>query len=499
MAKWKDFGYEGVMKFFFLGICGTAMGNAALLLKWLGHEVMGADKDIYPPMSDVLSKAGIPIFEGYDAQRLEQLAPDRVVIGNVISRGNLEVEWLLNTRKIPYCSLPDLLSSEILKDRFNIVVSGTHGKTTTTALIAHLLEKLGKHPGYLIGGVPKGMDSGACLGDNESPFVIEGDEYDSAFFDKRSKFIHYRPSILVINNIEFDHGDIFRDLQDIKRSFGHLLKIVPQNGYLLINGDDAHILELLPINWTTVYKVGTGMENDLKVVNIREDNKGSKFSLFWKGKFWGEVAWGLSGEFNARNAAMAILAVGLTLSPKDPTVIPLNILADFQGVKRRQEVVYENNNLVVIEDFAHHPTALRETLQAFKSRYEGYLIHACFEPRSNTACRRFHQDTFYDALKNADRVFIGPVYRAELYGDNDRLNTELIANQLRSDGIEAKAYERNELILGELENYTVQALSIKAMKDTNTKDKHLVCFFSNGSFDGIINKFVQRVNSITSY
>lgn len=461
------------------------MGNAALLLRSMGHEVMGVDNDVYPPMSDVLRNAGIEIYEGYDARRLEICAPDMVVVGNVISRGNPEIEWLLNTRKIPYCSLPELLKKEVLAERFNIVVSGTHGKTTTTSLIAYLLRELGKNPGYLIGGVPRDLPSGSCFGEERSPFVIEGDEYDSAFFDKRSKFIHYLPSILIINNIEFDHGDIFRDLEDIRRSFSHLLKIVPENGYVIINGDDECIKGLLPISWSTVLKVGIGELNDLRIVDFEEGVAGSAFTCLWKGYEWGRISWNLPGLFNARNAAVAALAVGLTLNPEDPTQIGLRSLMGFRGVKRRQEVLYEEEQIIVIEDFAHHPTALRETLKALKKRYEGYLINACFEPRSNTACRRFHQETFCEALNEADRLFLGPVFRGELYKDSDRLDTVMIANQLRMQGVEANAYDSNDLLLGDLEH-----------KFREGDEKNLVCFFSNGSFGGIANKFIDTLERI---
>lgn len=476
------------MRFFFLGICGTAMGNVALLLRSMGHEVAGADRDVYPPMSDVLREAGVEVYEGYDAERLEALMPDVVVVGNVITRGNPEVEWLLSTRKLKYCSLPELLRDSVLADRLNIVVAGTHGKTTTTALAAYLLKELGQDPGYLVGGVPRSLPSGACVGGKNSPFVIEGDEYDSAFFDKRSKFIHYLPSILIINNIEFDHGDIFRDIEDIKRSFSHLLKTVPRNGYVLVNGDDGHIKSLLPVAWTTVLKVGIGEGNDLRVVDFSEGVEGSEFSLIWKGREWGRVRWSCSGVFNARNAAMAALAVGLTVSPEDPTAVPLEMLRGFEGVKRRQEVIYRDEELVVVEDFAHHPTALRETLEALKKRYGGYRVHACFEPRSNTACRKFHQETFCDALEIADRVWIGPVFRKELYGDSDRLDTCMIADKLQLKGVEAKAYESNGAILSDL------TLSIKE----GMAEKNLVCFFTNGSFDGIIKQFVEGVEKVIS-
>lgn len=469
------------MKIFFLGICGTAMGNVALLLKAMGHEVIGADKDVYPPMSDVLRSANIIVYEGYDIEQIKNFDPDRIVVGNVLTRGNPVIEWLLQTRSITFFSLPELLAKEVLTNRLNIVVTGTHGKTTTSTLASFLLKAIGRNPGYLIGGVPRSLPSGACLGHLNSPFVIEGDEYDCAFFDKRSKFIHYLPSILIINNLEFDHGDIFRDLEDIQRSFSHLLRIVPQNGYVLINGDDNNIKSLLPVNWTTVLKVGTEKGNDLQIIDFVETSQRSSFTLLWQGKEWGRVFWQLSGVYNARNAAMAALAVGLSINPEDPTQLRLEGLTDFQGVKRRQEVLFQDEKVVVIEDFAHHPTALRETLESLRKRYDGYKMNACFEPRSNTACRKFHQETFRDAFKNVDRLFIGPVYRFKNYLDTDRLDTERIANELRQIGVEAKAYSVNEAILVDLE-FTI---------NKDQREKNLICFFSNGSFDGIVAKYVN--------
>lgn len=461
------------MKYYFLGICGIAMGNVALLLRSLGHEVCGADSNIYPPMSDVLLESGIKLYEGYNPDRLRSINPDYIVIGNAMTRGNVEVEYLLESRAHPYYSLPELLHKDILAKRFNIVVTGTHGKTTTTTLIAYFLNSLGEDPGYLIGGVPKSLPSGAYVG--SGPFVIEGDEYDSAFFDKRSKFIHYLPSILIVNNIEFDHGDIFRDLKDIQRSFSHLLRVVPRNGFILINGDDINIKELMPIDWSTVYRVGEGGGNDLIISDFREDEKGSEFSLFWKGAFWTRVRWGLCGMYNARNAAMAALAAGLAVNRLNPMGISLEALGLFEGVKRRQEVLYQDDKIVVVEDFGHHPTAVRETLVSLRNRYPDRRITACFEPRSNTACRRFHQEGFREALGFADIALLGAVYRADLYLERDRLDTERIAREV--GGV---AFSSNEGLLEYLKGHV---------------ETGVVCFFSNGSFDGIMQAFVKMCNT----
>ena len=257
------------MKIYFMGICGTAMGNVALLARAAGHEVLGADSGVYPPMSTLLAGAGITLHEGYDPARLAALAPDLVVVGNAMSRCNPEVEWLLDTRALPFTSLPAMLHDSVLKGRRNLVICGTHGKTTTTALTAYLLRAAGRDPGYLIGGVPQDPPDGARLGSLADPFVIEGDEYDSAFFDKRSKFIHYAPYIAVLNNLEFDHVDIFRDLADVQRTFMHLVRIVPRRGFVVLNGDDPNLRALGPMAWTRVVRVGQGEANDLRIVDLR--------------------------------------------------------------------------------------------------------------------------------------------------------------------------------------------------------------------------------------
>ena len=296
------------MKIYFLGICGTAMGNAALLARAAGHEVSGSDTGVYPPMSTVLAAAGITVHPGYDAGRLEQLAPDLVVVGNAMSRGNPEVEWLLDARALPFTSLPALLHDTVLRRRRNIVVCGTHGKTTTTALCAFLLRAAGADPGFLIGGVPQDPPCGSHLGPPAAPFVIEGDEYDSAFFDKRSKFIHYAPHVAVLNNLEFDHADIFRDLADIQRSFRHLTRLVPRNGWIVLNGDDPNLAALGATPWTRQVRVGFGADNDVRLADFAESPTGASFRLAWRGRPWARVEWSLSGEFNARNAAMAATA-----------------------------------------------------------------------------------------------------------------------------------------------------------------------------------------------
>jgi len=466
------------MKIYFMGICGTAMGNAALLARAAGHAVLGADAGVYPPMSTVLAQAGIELHEGYDPARLERLAPDLVVIGNAMSRGNPEVEWLLDTRALSFTSLPALLADFVLKGRKNFIVAGTHGKTTTTALAAFLLRENGRDPGFLIGGVPQDPPVGNHLGAAADPFVIEGDEYDSAFFDKRSKFIHYAPHVALMNNLEFDHADIFRDLADVQRTFLHLARIVPRNGWIVLNGDDDNLRALGAFPWTRVVKVGTGEGNDVRIADFAESTAGANFTLIWAGRKWADIRWTQPGLFNARNAAMAATAAALALFPDDPTRLELDALARFRGVKRRQELLVDTPRLKVIEDFGHHPTALAETIQSLRARYPGRVFNAVFEPRSNTARTKVLQAGFTRALSLADEVYIGAVSRADKLKDGERFDIEAVLQHLDVQGVHAYTAETNAALLEKLLANTRGA-----------KDPQLVVFFTNGSFDGIISKF----------
>ncbi|MFZ5493844.1 MAG: UDP-N-acetylmuramate--L-alanine ligase [Verrucomicrobiota bacterium] len=468
------------MKIYFMGICGTAMGNAALLARAAGHEVLGADAGVYPPMSTVLAQAGIELHEGYDPARLEKLRPDLVVIGNALSRGNPEVEWLLDTRAIAFTSLPALLADFVLKGRRNIVVAGTHGKTTTTALTAFLLRENGRDPGFLIGGVPQDPPVGNHLGAAADPFVIEGDEYDSAFFDKRSKFIHYAPHVAVMNNLEFDHADIFRDLADVQRTFLHLARIVPRNGWIVLNGDDDNLRALGAFPWTRVVRVGTGEGNDVRIADFAESPAGASFALGWRGQTWADVQWSQPGLFNARNAAMAATAAALALFPEEPTRLRLDTLARFRGVKRRQELLVDGPRLKVIEDFGHHPTALAETLHSLRARHPGLTISAVFEPRSNTARTKVLQAGFTRALGLADEVYIGAVNRADKLKEDERFDVEAVLQHLDVQGVHAYTAESNSALLARLVANTKAA-----------QGPQLVVFFTNGSFDGIIGQFVQ--------
>jgi len=467
-----------------MGICGTAMGNVALMLRRLGHEVSGADEGIYPPMSDFLAQAGIEVMPGWDPPRLEAHAPDIVVIGNDITSGTPELEWLLETRLFRCESLPALLRELILARRHNLVIAGTHGKTTTTALAATLLRAAGEDPGYLIGGVPHGLSSGAAPGADGGPFIIEGDEYDSAFFDKRGKFIHYAPNVLVINNIEYDHADIFRDLEDVLRSFRHVTRLIPRNGALVVNADDSAAAGLAEsVTWAPVYTFGTTAGSDLQVDAYQENQYGSSFVLRWRGGDEFPLAWKPAGRFNALNAAAAALGCALLGGLDSPLRLPLTALETFQGVRRRQELLAEAPGWLAFEDFGHHPTAIRKTLAAFRGRFPDAELIACFEPRSNTARSSVLEAAFGEALSGADRVFISPVHRAGAVPAAHRFSPARVAAALTGKGLaEAVACPDAGSILTRLQE--LRATPARA---------RLVCFFSNGSFNGISRRFASML------
>src|SRR5881398_2944977 len=349
---------EALKKFHFLGICGSAMASVAAALQERGFRVTGSDENVYPPMSNFLEEKGIVLKEGYRAENIPSDA-DIVVIGNAMKRGNPEVEAVLN-RKLFYLSLPEVLKNYFLRDRHNLVITGTHGKTTTTALLAWIMEKGGRKPGYLIAGLPKNFGQGARLNDSKY-FVIEGDEYDTAFFDKRSKFIHYLPELLIVNNIEFDHADIFKDLDEIKLSFRRLLNIVPQNGMVLLNGDDRNCVEVAKDCPAQMIEIGFSKNCAQRIRDVSYSADGARFKL-------DEETWEipLIGEFNVRNAAMAISAARFYGAPNEKI---REGLASFKGIARRQELRGEIAGVKVIDDFGHHPTAIAQTLTGLRQRY----------------------------------------------------------------------------------------------------------------------------------
>ena len=444
------------------------MGSVAAALRARGCTVTGSDEKVYPPMSDFLRAKGIKLTEPYRGENLPNDV-EVVVIGNAIKRGNPEVEAVLN-RKLYYLSLPEVLKEYFLRGRHNLVVTGTHGKTTTTALLAWMLTVAEMEPGYVIGGLPRNLGQGALFNDSKY-FVIEGDEYDSAFFDKRSKFIHYLPELLIVNNIEFDHADIFDDLEAVKLSFRRLLNIVPQNGMILLNGDDANCVEVARDCLAPIVAVGFSENCAERIRDVSYGSSGSRFSL-------GETAFELPliGEFNVRNAAMA--AAAARFYGVAPEVIQ-TALTSFEGIARRQEVRGEARGVTVIDDFGHHPTAIRETLSALRYRYPGHRLWAIFEPRSNTTRRAVFQQALPAALQLADGVFLAQIAGLEQIPAEERLHPEAVVEAIAAAGKMA-FYERDAAAI-------VERIVPLLLPDD------VVTIFSNGGFDGIHEKLLARL------
>jgi len=385
-----------------LGICGTFMGSLAVLARELGHTVTGSDQGVYPPMSTQLEAQGISLMDGFSAKHLEP-KPDLVLIGNAMSRGNLEVEAVLN-RNIDYMSGPEWLAREVLRHRWVLAVAGTHGKTTTTAMLLWILEQAGLAPGYLVGGVPKDFPVSARLGDSDF-FVIEADEYDSAFFDKRSKFIHYRPHTLILNNLEFDHADIFDNVEAIERQFHHLVRTVPSQGLIIRPSLDTHLDKALAMGcWSPVQDTAIGSEIagtvDWRAELLSED--GSRFMVIHHEQPVAVVRWSQTGLHNVRNALSAISAA------KHVGVTPDHAIAAvcrFSGVKRRMELLADINGVKIYDDFAHHPTAIATTLDGLRNQVGEEPVIALIEPRSNTMKQGVHQHTLLPSAALADKVY----------------------------------------------------------------------------------------------
>jgi UDP-N-acetylmuramate: L-alanyl-gamma-D-glutamyl-meso-diaminopimelate ligase len=444
-----------------LGICGTFMSGIALLARELGFKVTGSDQNVYPPMSDVLKSAGIQIFEGYSPTHCRP-SPDLVIVGNVISRGNPELEYLLN-KNIFHLSGPEWLESEILKKRHVLAVAGTHGKTTTTSLLTWILTHAGLNPGYLIGGVPINFPLPAALG--KTPyFVIEADEYDTSFDDKRSKFLHYRPRTLILNNLEYDHADIFPDLAAIKKQFEYLLRTVPGSGTVIYPKDDPELVDVLSRGcWSSTQTIGTP-DSVWFARNKNED--GSRFELWHRDQKLGAVKWSMVGDHNIRNALAAVAAaheVGVTSEAL------LSALKSFQGVKRRLEERGTVNEITVYDDFAHHPTAISATLSALRSKVKNKRIFAVLEFSSNTMKSGVHRPALANALKLADVVFF---QRPEKWDINPII---------RELGNRAAGFDN--------ENQIIDHLCVEL------KPGDQVLIMSNKSFGDIHQRLLKRLNS----
>jgi UDP-N-acetylmuramate: L-alanyl-gamma-D-glutamyl-meso-diaminopimelate ligase len=452
----------------FTGIGGTAMASAAAAMQDRGFAVTGSDQNVYPPMSTFLAGKQIEVMNGYAERNLAH-KPDLVVIGNAISRGNPEAEFVLD-HKLRYCSLPELLKEFFIRGKRSIVVAGTHGKTTTTALLAWVFEHNKLNPGFLLGGIPNNLGQGARFTDSEW-FIIEGDEYDTAFFDKRSKFVHYQPEVGIINNLEFDHADIFENLDAIKKTFSHFIRIIPRNGLLLVNGDDANLAPLLNVTHCPVKRFGLGEDNAVHAFNIRYGPTASEFEI---PSF--KFHLNLIGEFNVRNA-LAVVACAKHCGLKNHQI--QSAFETFKGVKRRMEVRGIAGGVTLIDDFGHHPTAIRETLAALRVKYPAQKIWALFEPRSNTTRRNVFQTDLVGAFGRADAVVVSQVARLEQIAPEERLNPEKLMQDLKASGRDA--------------TYLPDADSIVAHVAKNVQGGDIVVVFSNGGFGGIHAKLLERL------
>lgn len=457
-------------KIHFIGICGTAMAAVASAMKDLGYDISGSDEKVYPPMSTFLESRGIQIHEGYNEDNLNP-HPDLVVVGNALSRGNPEIESLLN-QKLRYCSLPELLKEHVIQGKRSIVITGTHGKTTVTSLMTWVFETAGLNPGFVIGGIPENFGRGARFTD--SPwFIIEGDEYDSAFFDKRSKFVHYLPEIAVINNLEFDHADIFPDLAAIQLMFKRFINLIPGKGLLLANGDEPHLRDLLDGPHFPIQRFGLSAGNalDSKAESVEYKDCQSVFKV-------GETTFTipLTGELNVRNA-LAVITCARHCGVTDQVI--QNAFNTFKGIKRRMEIRGEENGVMVIDDFGHHPTAIRETLKALKIRFPSRRLWAVFEPRSNTTRRHIFQKELVEAFHDAEIVSISPIARLKLLEASERLNPEKLISDLQKEGKSAACYP-----------------SVNAIVDSITEKSQpgdLICVFSNGGFENIHNRLLEAL------
>ncbi|MGZ5008372.1 MAG: UDP-N-acetylmuramate:L-alanyl-gamma-D-glutamyl-meso-diaminopimelate ligase [Methylobacter sp.] len=444
-----------------LGICGTFMGGLAVIARQLGHRVSGSDQNVYPPMSTQLEQQGITLMEGYRAENLDE-KPDLVIIGNALSRGNPEVEAVLN-RGLRYVSGPQWLAEHVLQDKWVLGVAGTHGKTTTTSMLSWILEHQGFKPGFLIGGIPLNFGISARLGESDF-FVIEADEYDSAFFDKRSKFVHYRPRTAILNNLEYDHADIFPDLDAIKKQFHHLVRTIPGEGLIISPESDANINDVLAMGcWTPVAKtsINAGAQWNAQLIN----SDGSKFDVVMDDQAQGCVEWLLTGEHNVYNALSAIAAAKhVGILPKDA----IAALGQFKNVKRRMEVIANINGVTIYDDFAHHPTAIQTTLDGLRKQVGAERIIAIVEPRSNTMRLGVHTKTLAESLVNADLAI---VYQPEGMG---------------WDLGQLKKYAGNIDICSSLDEI------INKLKFEARYGGHFV-LMSNGSFGGIYQRLLDEL------
>jgi UDP-N-acetylmuramate: L-alanyl-gamma-D-glutamyl-meso-diaminopimelate ligase len=456
-----------------IGICGTAMASLAGMLQALGHRVAGSDSAAYPPMSDQLTAWGIHVFPSYDAANLAE-RPDLVVIGNAISRGNPEVEFVLDER-IPFTSMAALLHDEFLRGRESLVVAGTHGKTTTTSMLAWIYEVAGRNPSFLIGGVAENFGTSFMVKDSK-PFILEGDEYDTAFFDKGPKFMHYFPDAAILTHVEFDHADIYDDLRAVKTAFKRFVNLIPRRGRLVAFDGDENVTECVAKAFCAVERYGKEADSHWRVSDIVHEDGGVRWNLHRAGELFAALTLPMPGEHNAMNAtAAAALAAGQGIAA--PAIV--EALATFRSVKRRLEIRAEVNGVIIIDDFAHHPTAIRETLRALRQAYPGRRLVAVLEPRSNTLRRNVFEDALVESLALADMVMLASVFRQESIPQAERLVPENVAAKLRRRGLPAEAL--------------ADAPAIVAALAPKLEPGDVVAIMSNGGFGDIYRLLPQAL------
>src|ERR1700737_2379100 len=461
-----------------IGIGGSAMAPLAGMLRERGFRVTGSDSGVYPPASTLLESLGISFFHSFDATNLTP-APDLAIVGNIIARGNPELEEVLD-RKIPYRSMPEILEEIFLPGRHSIVVSGTHGKTTTTAMLAWIFETAGKKPNFLVGGVAENFGKSYGLGSGEE-FILEGDEYETAFWDRGPKFFHYHPDDLIITSLEFDHADMYADFETYELAFRRLVNLVPRKGRATIWGDTNEsgpaLRRAAAKAFCPVESYGFAADNDWIARDVSSEGDLTHFGLSYRGKPFGEFALSATGRHNVLNAMAAIaVAHGRGISVDSLK----RALATFRSVKRRMDVKGEHGGVLVVDDFAHHPTAVRATIEAARCRWPHRRLWAVLEPRSNSMRRKVFQESLPKALALADRVVLGGVFRAQQLGDENRLDPETVAASVRAFGREARAIAGSEGIADYL--------------SAETREGDLVLVMSNGSFDGLCEKLLKKLD-----
>jgi UDP-N-acetylmuramate: L-alanyl-gamma-D-glutamyl-meso-diaminopimelate ligase len=459
-----------------IGICGTAMASLAGMLRARGFHVTGSDSAAYPPMSDFLASIGIPVSQPFSEANL-QPAPDLVIVGNAMSRGNVELEFVLN-QHIPFQSMPQLLHDEFLRDKERLVVAGTHGKTTTSSMLAWIFHQAGRAPSFLIGGIPENFGSSFAL-DAGHEFILEGDEYDTAFFDKGPKFLHYFPAAATLTSVEFDHADIYKNLDEVKTAFKRLVNLLPQRGLLIAWDGHPNVDECVGHAFCRVERYGFSERSKWRIAEVEYGADVTRWRVLSDGQPWAEFEFPLAGEYNVLNAtAAAALAANYGI---DRSTIAA-ALTSFRSVKRRLEVRAEIDGITIIDDFAHHPTAIAQTLKAIRTRYAGRRLWAILEPRSNTLRRNVFQRELVQSLSIADEVILADVFQSEAIAEDERLDPTAVVAELNEGQTPARLLASADAI--------VESIA------PDLRPGDVVAILSNGGFGGIYEKLPARLKSL---